>query len=108
MKSWFSVKELTEARLPGLPVDAKNFDRFIMREGWRADPDTYRKMQGREGGGGYEYHVSLLPQEARQKLAFMEGAQTSRTDASKHLWAVFEALTSGQKAECKRRLDVLL
>lgn len=107
MKEWFSIRELAEAQLPGLPAEPKNFDRFILREGWRFDPSKYRRMTGREGGGGFEYHVSLLPDLARQKLAFMSAPQVSKTDASKHLWALFERLTTSQKAECKRRLEVL-
>ncbi len=108
MKEWFSVKELVEAKLPGIPVDTKHFDRFISREGWRLDTRYVRRQTPPTGGTYYEYHIALLPDAARQKLAFMTEAHTPKTDRSKGLWEVFERLTTAQKAECERRLTVLV
>lgn len=108
MKEWFSVKELVEAKLPGVPVDAKHFDRFVAREGLRADLRYFRRQTAPNGGVFYEYHLSSLPDAARQKLAFMMEAQAPKTDRSKTAWTVYERLTNVQKAECERRLSVLL
>lgn len=108
MKEWFSVKELVEAKLPGVPVDAKHFDRFVAREGLRADLRYFRRQTAPNGGVFYEYHLSSLPDAARQKLAFMMEAQAPKTDRSKTAWAIYERLTTVQKAECERRLTVLL
>lgn len=108
MKEWFSVKELVEAKLPGVPVDAKHFDRFVAREGLRSDLRYFRRQTAPNGGVYYEYHLSSLPDAARQKLAFMMEAQAPKTDRSKTAWTVYERLTTVQKAQCERRLKVLL
>ncbi len=108
MKEWFSVKELVEAKLPGVPVDAKHFDRFVAREGLRTDLRYFRRQTAPNGGVYFEYHLSSLPDAARQKLAFMMEAQAPKTDRSKSAWAIYERLTTVQKAECERRLTVLL
>lgn len=108
MKVWFSLAELAQAALPDLPADVRGFDRVVLREGWRADPSKFRRMSGREGGGGYEYHISLLPDAARQKLAFMNADQPAKTDTSRQVWAIYERLTKAQRAECQTRLKVLV
>jgi hypothetical protein len=108
VKEWFSVKELVEAKLPGVPADVKHFDRFVAREGMRSDLRFFRRQTAPNGGLYYEYHLSSLPDAARQKLAFMMEAQTPKTDRSKAAWAIYERLTTGQKTECERRLKVLL
>lgn len=108
MKEWFSVKDIVEAKLPGIPVDAPNLSHFAIKNGWRSDERRFRKVTGANGGILYEYHIALLPDAARQKLAFMMEAQTPKTDRSKGLWEVFERLTTAQKAECERRLTVLV
>lgn len=108
MKVWFSLTELALAKLPDLPDDVRGFDRIVLREGWRADPSRFKRMTGREGGGGYQYHISLLPDAARQKLAFMNADQPAKTDSSRQVWAIYERLTNAQRAECQTRLNVLV
>ncbi|CAK7257514.1 MULTISPECIES: transposase domain-containing protein [unclassified Shinella] len=108
MKEWFSLAELAAAQLPGLPATVKGFDKVVFREGWRMDASRCRKLTGREGGGGFQYHVSLLSDAARSKLAFIEAAPNiPQTAASNLLWRRFEALTDDQRAVCQKRLDVL-
>lgn len=53
--------------------------RRIKREGWQSLPDTLaRQRSGREGGGGFEYHYSLLP-EALQAAVASQRAQVAIT-----------------------------
>ena len=110
MKSeWFTVAALVAAKLPEMPQDASGYTRHIARHNWRAHTDKVRKQEGREGGGGYEYHYSLLPGTARQKLAFLNAEMPpERTDTSKLLWRKFEALTDTQKDICRKRLDLII
>lgn len=108
MKEWFTLSDLAAAQLPGFPATAKGFDKVVLREGWRLNPARFRKQSGREGGGGFEYHYSLLPVTARAKLAFMDAAPAIPEKlASNMLWRRFEALTDEQRKVCQHRLDVL-
>lgn len=108
MKEWYSLTDLAAAHLPGYPASAKGFDKIVLREGWRVNPARYRKLSGREGGGGFQYHYSLLSETARAKLAFLEAAPAIPAKAASNLlWRRFEALTDEQRAVCQKRFDVL-
>ena len=61
MQEWFSVQELADLALPGLPNHKKSIRNKAKREGWRSRP-----RQGR--GGGNEYYFSALPIEAQSYL----------------------------------------
>ncbi len=112
MKEWFTIAELAEAKLPNLPNSAKAFYRVVQKLGWQADPTKFRKQAGREGGGGFEYHYSLLSPPARARLAF-DQSPDHRGDAwvddrSSQLWARFEALPDVHKDVCRTRLALLI
>jgi len=108
MKEWFTLSELAEAKLPDMPWTVKGYDKYVMRNGWRVHSAKVRKIGGREGGGGFEYHLSLLPGPARQKLAFLHASPVNpEGDRSALLWRKYEALTDAQKAVCKRRFDII-
>ncbi|MGV8939063.1 MAG: transposase domain-containing protein [Allorhizobium sp.] len=107
-KDWFTLAELTAARLPGMPLTAKGYDKFVVRNGWRGQEGKVRKQAGREGGGGFEYHYTLLPATARQKLAFLNTELVERTVVSKLVWQKYEAMTDFQKAACRKRLDLIV
>ncbi len=62
MKEWFSAAELADMRLPGLPVEKSGIIRRATRKIW-----VSRSRSGK--GGGREYSVSSLPEEARLELA---------------------------------------
>lgn len=61
MKVWFSAEELAALALPGFPATRYGVTQFAEREGWALTPEKARLRQGR--GGGYEYHIDLLPPE---------------------------------------------
>lgn len=63
MKVWLSASEIAALELPGL-VGTKRGIQFIAdRNGWNAHPEFARPRAGR--GGGLEYHIHILPPEAR-------------------------------------------
>ena len=74
MKQWYTPKELTSLRLSGLPSNIANINRLAERENWRTqsnllgEPLSLRDQKG----GGWRYHISLLPQSARDDLSFRE------------------------------------
>lgn len=68
MKRWFTAKEIAAAKLPGMPHSEKGMIKRAKREGWEA-----QQRMGR--GGGYEYHISNLPLEARRALEGQLAAQ---------------------------------
>ena len=109
MKEWFTSKELVEASLPDLPTTRQGMERLIIQNGWRAS-DKARQRSGR--GGGFEYHVSLLPEAARLRLAVAAQCQDGESPADvmtrkDAIWARFNQLSKAQKATCEKRLNVL-
>ncbi len=74
MTHWLTAREIAELALPGMPGTKRNVNRVAMAEGWadRKAPTgeaLARRRAGRDGGGGIEYHTSLLPSDARIALA---------------------------------------
>lgn len=63
MREWFAAQDL--AGLSGLPRTARRVRSMASREAWKS-----RKRAGR--GGGFEYHISSLPQESQAALAIRE------------------------------------
>lgn len=61
MKQWFTAQELAASSLPGIPSTESGMIRLAKRENWEA-----QQRMGK--GGGYEYHISNLPAEARKAL----------------------------------------
>jgi transposase InsO family protein len=65
---WLSAQQIAEAAaaglLPGLPTTRRGVGMLAAREGWAVSGKA-RKCDGREGGGGLEYHIDLLPSVAR-------------------------------------------
>lgn len=60
---WLSVGDMVRAKLPGLPRSSGSMDIYLKRNGWRDDPSRHRLRHG--NGGGFEYHISLLPNESQ-------------------------------------------
>jgi len=106
MKEWYTLAELAAAKLPGLPHTVPALNNMAARRGWRDDAAKVRRLEGR--GGGYAYHVGVLPADARARLAFLDASPPPPEAVSKLLWRAYEALTEAQRATCRRRLDVLL
>ncbi len=65
MQVWFTTQEIADLAkagcLPGIPTDASGVFRLADRDNWRQYDSLARPRGGRKGGGGYEYHIDLLP-----------------------------------------------
>mgnify|MGYP000870757575 FL=1 len=63
MKEWLTARELAAETLPGLPMTESAMIRYAARNRW-ADSMAYARSRSGKGGG-VEFHVALLPVEAR-------------------------------------------
>jgi len=110
MREWYTVTELAALALPGLPPAEKSLDNKARAE-WRGNPMLFR-LASTAGRPAYQYHIKLLPQIARQKLAYLSMPTIEKTAEEKRqlaeLWARYEALSEEHKAICKARLGVLV
>ncbi|RWR14228.1 Mu transposase C-terminal domain-containing protein [Paenirhodobacter populi] len=66
VQEFFTARELAEMAsrwgYKGLPHSESGVIRRAKRDGWNDQPVSIcRKREGKEGGGGFEYHISLLP-----------------------------------------------
>lgn len=112
VKEWFSLAELAAAKLPDLPWSVKGLDKVVARFGWRASGATARKMTGQKGGGGWQYHISLLSEPAQKRLLVVHSTPANddtnvAAQKRRELWARYEALSSDHKAICEKRLAAL-
>jgi transposase InsO family protein len=67
MKSWFTTSELAALALPGLPSTRQGWETLAERDGWAEVANMARPRSGR--GGGFEYHLDLLPAAALAAFA---------------------------------------
>lgn len=114
--AWFSAAELAALNLPGLPTNKRGINLRAREERWasRVGPQgevLVRKRAAR--GGGTEYHLALLPGEARLELVrrgvISDGERKSdqasqRADA----WTWYERQPAKVKREAEDRLAVVV
>ena len=70
--AWYTAAELADLRLPGLPGSKKAINNRAASERWTSQKDEDGAPLARKRssqGGGWEYHISLLPHAARAALA---------------------------------------
>lgn len=69
MQLWFAAQDIADLAaqgvLPGLPATKRGVNLLADRERWQDHRALARRRAGREGGGGYEYHLDLLPLASR-------------------------------------------
>jgi putative transposase len=111
---WYSVSQLASLNLPGLPNDKRTLKRLIVREGWasRADRMEIRLVRPRAGrGGGLEYHVGLLPAEARLEIWRRSGFETNDDELGPSdtaaIWRWFYKRPPNAQERAKERLAIL-
>jgi len=68
MKLWLTAQEIADLALDGFPSSKRGVQKLAEREDW-AVSQFCRKRAGREGGGGAEYHIDLLPLPQRLQYA---------------------------------------
>ncbi len=103
---WWTAVEIAEADLPRLPSTTQRVTSLARREGWRGLGDLARRRRGR--GGGWEYHWSLFPDEAKRSLlAASKVVATPRSADAAEAWAWFDELPGKTKREAQSRHDCL-
>jgi transposase InsO family protein len=113
---WFTAAEIAAMGLPGVPTSKVNVLALAERDDWRRPEWAGKRWRRRaERGGGFEYHWSVLPPDARLTWsaanaivnddAERTNAQAAGTDAA--LWDWFFKQTEKSRAEADRRLQVL-
>ncbi|WP_029061304.1 DDE-type integrase/transposase/recombinase [Labrenzia sp. DG1229] len=68
MKLWLTAQEIADLALDGFPSTKRGVQKLADRDEW-AGSGLARKREGREGGGGLEYHIDLLPLPQRLQYA---------------------------------------
>ena len=113
MKEWFTIPELAAFRLPDMPQSQRGIDMLSKNERWKSAKEFVRPLARR--GGGWEYHISLLPDAAQTRLKMTHLKPDTESQEAKarreietQLWARFNALSKEQKQVCEDRLKVLL
>lgn len=109
MTEWFTISELSDLRLPLLPSSTSKLHEFADRHGWKQAEGRFRKLEKR--GGGFEFHISLLPSLAQAKLARIaaEDAERAATREKRKAlyWRTFDALTTDQRELCQSRFNCI-
>jgi hypothetical protein len=108
MKTWFTPAEILPFAADPLPSAMASLQEYILRQGWRADRKRARVRFGQ--GGGYEYHISLLPLAVRSALTAVPGdvELAGNPDAPQSpLWQAFERLPEASKGKALHRLSVV-
>lgn len=114
-RDWFSLAELAELALPGLPADKRALSRRVRHERWDMKADASGALLARPRmarGGGTEYHVSILPGAVQLELA-MRGLSQSRPAPSEAeslsagAWRWFDQQSDKIKAEAVRRVGII-
>lgn len=67
MKLWHTAQDLADLKLDGFPGTKRGVHKVIERDGW-SETALCRRRAGSLGGGGFEYHIDLLP--LPQKLSY--------------------------------------
>lgn len=100
---WWTVDQLLAAGLPDLPGTKRGIN--IRATDWRRQPGCARRREGR--GGGWEYHWTVLPVAAQNKLLRDAAGPTQKPDNAPS-WAAFDALPEKTKQVARDRLEALL
>ncbi|VEJ45306.1 transposase domain-containing protein [Bartonella vinsonii] len=109
MKEWFSIAELAEAALPGLPKTKIGLNNFALKK-WRLNTQLFRQTLGKTKPV-WEYHISLLPEGAKAALLVRFGvgvdAKQMQGEQKTSIWVRYEGLSKAHKRRCEERLKAL-
>jgi putative transposase len=108
MREWFTASEILPAAAPALPDALSALNAYILDAGWRRDVQRARVRFGK--GGGYEYHITLLPLSTRAALSaadetiIQKAVAASEGTARSPLWDGFDRLPASAKGRAALRL----
>lgn len=110
---WLTAAEL--AGLPGLPKSKRAVNALAGAEGWaRRFGDDGAPLARRRiaRGGGIEYHASLLPPEAQERISLRVAAAQTATSASggtyAAVWSWYDQQPVPMKSKAEERLALLV
>ena len=78
MGIWHTASELAGFKLPGVPSSKRGVLDLAERDGWARRPGMTRPAERK--GGGVEFHIELLPAEARAALALKAIGRVAGSD----------------------------
>lgn len=111
MKEWFTIPELAELRLPDLPTSVRGMLDIAGRNAWK-DAGEHKARKIAKRGGGYEYHVSLLPHRAQVVLSAMasrdEDLEATREARKRAFWNAFNMVSDDDRRVCQARFAVIM
>lgn len=99
-----TLPEIAKAALPGLPSSRQGLEKRAEVEGWARRPGLCRKRKG--SGGGMEYSVDLLPDDARRVLIGRDGMFSAEVDAPRS-WQDGDPLTREERDRSDAKIHVL-
>lgn len=102
MKLWLNAQEIADLGLDGFQSTKMGVLKRADRDGWLMS-DFARKREGREGGGGLEFHIDLLP--LPQRLAYV--ATFVRVERSDLVTETDTQLSADERAARDARLILL-
>lgn len=113
-REWYSAAELAQLALPGLPTSTRSVSAYAAEHGWEGATDVNRRVLARKRagrGGGFEFHIDLLPPIAIKALAAQFPAiglgvanDESRQDPR---WSWYAKLPGKIKSKAARRLEII-
>lgn len=111
-QEWFTAAELADLGLPGLPRTKRGVNDVKDREGWSdaVGPQGEPLARPRRArGGGVEYHLSVLPEQAKASLLGRAAPKTAApvADSRESQWARYDRLPQSMKATALRRLEAI-
>ncbi|MEX0366692.1 MAG: Mu transposase C-terminal domain-containing protein [Ruegeria sp.] len=81
MSEWKSAEDWAAEALGGLPTTKRNLNALAKRDCWQSlGPEKARKRSGR--GGGWEYHVTCLPEAAQAEYARRRRVEQVQTEVA--------------------------
>lgn len=105
---FLSPSEIVGLGCPALPSTERGLLTLIERHNWRGDARRIRPRAGR--GGGWEYHLTLLPSETQARYAARKAAALAVEEtaaAREALWSRYESLNEGIRNKAEHRLTVM-
>jgi|GEM_PF-1797777 len=86
MKEWFTIAEISSARLPFLPKSEGGLRKLLAMQ-WRKQEEQVRKVKG-SARSVTECHISLFPAEARARLIDNSGNGAAEVVQAERLGAL--------------------
>jgi len=120
-RQWFTAAELAGLNLPDLATTARGINMMATRNNWKDQTNTLDQPLARRrhgSGGGFEYHVTLLPHRAQIKLTADHRRREAKTakparrvtkaDIGRdQMWSWYDSLPENRKTLSENRLRIL-